>query len=133
MLTEAFELRRRLDPARGAERGLDLAVRAAGRLPDDPHLHAALLVWASDMFILDASLLQHQSEPDAFGAYAVATVDHAVHLHAPVRLDEWVLNRFDSPLGGGGLSEVRCEMRTTDGALVASAFQHALLAHNRPA
>jgi acyl-CoA thioesterase-2 len=132
MLTDAFELRRGLDPGVDAERGLDLAVKAARPLPDDPHLHAALVVWASDMFILDASLLPHQSEPNAFGAYTVATVDHAVHLHAPVRLDEWVVNRFESPLGGGGLSEVRCEMRTLDGALVASAIQHALLVHNRP-
>lgn len=132
MVTDAFEMRRQLDPVGTAERGMDLALRAVGPLPDDPHLHAALAVYVSDMFILDASLLPHQDEPVVFTDYNVATVDHALQLHAPVRLDDWVVNRFESPRGGGGLSEVRCEMRTADGVRVASGLQQGLLIDHRP-
>lgn len=130
LVTDAFELRRALDPVGAPERGMDLAVRTAGPLPDDPHLHTALAVYVSDMYILDASLLPHQDEPVVFTDYNVATVDQTVHLHAPARLDEWVVNRFESPLGGGGLSEVRCTMRTPTGEPIATALQRGLLVHH---
>ncbi|HWI43130.1 MAG TPA: acyl-CoA thioesterase domain-containing protein [Nocardioides sp.] len=131
MVTEAFELRRALDPVDAQRRGMDLAIRTVGALPDDPHLHAALAVYVSDMYILDASLLPHQAEPVVFTDYNVATVDHTIQLHAPVRLDDWVVNRFESPLGGGGLSEVRCEMRSASGARIGTALQRGILVHHR--
>lgn len=131
MLTDAFELRRRLDPVGALERGMDLAIRSVRRLPDDPLLHTALAVYVSDMFILDASLLAHQAEPVVFEHYNVATVDHTFQLHVPARLDEWVVNRFESPSGGGGISEVRFVTSTPDGARVASGLQRGILVHHR--
>lgn len=132
LMTHAFELRRGLDAVAGAGRGMDLAVRTLAPLPDDPAVHAALAVYVSDLFILDASLLPHQDgEPDAVGDYSVATVDFAIRLHAPVRLDRWVVNRFECPRAGSGLSEVRCETRTEDGALVASGTQLGVLGYTR--
>lgn len=128
LMTDAFELRRSFDDTAGAGRGLTLAVRTAGPLPDDPHLHAALAVYVSDLFILDASLAPHQPEPVPLrGPYLVASIDHAIHLHRPVRLDDWVVNRFESPTASAGLSGLRCAIRTADGDLAASVLQVGLL------
>jgi acyl-CoA thioesterase-2 len=100
-------------------------MRAAGRLPDDPALHQCVLAYASDMMLLDTSLAPHGRslfEADFMGA----SLDHALWLHRPFRADEWLLYSQDSPNLHGSRGFSRGLIFTRDGKLVASVAQEGL-------
>jgi acyl-CoA thioesterase-2 len=100
-------------------------MRAAGPLPDDPSLHQCVLAYASDMMLLDTSLAPHGRslfEPDFMGA----SLDHALWLHRPFRADEWLLYSQDSPNLHGSRGFSRGLIFTRDGKLVASVAQEGL-------
>jgi len=101
-------------------------LRADGRLPDDPVLHACIVTYASDMTVLDTATLPH-----ALGAMEeklfMASLDHAMWFHRPFRADEWLLYDQDSPTAFGGRGISRGLMYTSDGALAVSVVQEGLL------
>ena len=101
-------------------------MRAVGRLPDDPALHAAVLAYASDYSLLEPVLRAHGrfwSEP----GLKVASLDHAMWWHRPLRADDWLLYVQDSPSAQGarGLGIGRLYRR--DGVLVASVAQEGMV------
>ncbi len=70
--------------------------RTTGSLPDDPAIHRCALAYASDLTLLDSSLVplgRTLFEP----AFMGASLDHALWLHRPFRADEWLLYSQDSP------------------------------------
>ncbi|HET9035945.1 MAG TPA: acyl-CoA thioesterase II, partial [Myxococcaceae bacterium] len=71
-------------------------VRANGRLPDAPLLHACVLAYASDFSLLSTALRPHGVSWLTPGL-AVASIDHAIWFHRPFRVDEWLLYSMDSP------------------------------------
>ncbi len=111
-----------------ADRSTHQAVwmRAVGRLPDDPALHAAVLAYASDYTLLEPILRAHGRGWSERGLKA-ASLDHAMWWHRPARADEWLLYVQDSPSAQGarGLGIGRIHRR--DGALVASVAQEGML------
>ncbi|GAA4811650.1 acyl-CoA thioesterase [Nocardioides caeni] len=101
-------------------------VRAAGPVPDDPALHAALFTFASDMRILHPAVRPHARalyDDDVIPA----TIDHAVWFHRPPRVDEWMLWVYDSPWAGSSRALCRASVHTPDGVMIASAAQEGLL------
>jgi acyl-CoA thioesterase-2 len=60
----------------------------------------------------------------------VASIDHAVWFHRPLRVDEWLLYVQDSPAAAGARGFARGTLFARDGTLVASVAQEGLL---RPA
>jgi len=65
-------------------------LRADGTLPEDPVLHACVLTYASDMTLLDTTLLPHGiSWHD--NTVQMASLDHAMWFHRPFRADDWLL------------------------------------------
>jgi acyl-CoA thioesterase-2 len=101
-------------------------LRADGRLPDDPVLHACVLTYASDMTLLDTTLLPHGGSwhaPDLF----MASLDHAMWFHRPFRADEWVLYSQDTPSASGGRGLGRGHLFTADGQLAVSVVQEGLI------
>lgn len=68
-----------------------------GAMPDDPVLHAAALVYASDTTVLDSIITTHGLSWGFDRIFAV-TMNHAVWFHRPVRFDEWVLYSTSSPV-----------------------------------
>jgi acyl-CoA thioesterase II len=105
--------------------------RMARPLPDDPVLHQALLVYASDILQLASALVPHglplgreEVSPDGFDG---VSLDHAVWFHRPVRVDEWLLFEQCSPVAGGGRAFTRAEIFSPDGDLVASVAQEGLI------
>lgn len=76
---------------RGTESsGQQVWLRADGSLPNDPVLHACIVTYASDMTLLDTTLLPHGlgwSE----GGIQMASLDHAMWFHRPFRADDWLL------------------------------------------
>ena len=65
-------------------------MRADGRLPDDPTLHACVVTYASDMTLLDTTVLPFGLSWDS-PDMQMASLDHAMWFHRPFRADEWLL------------------------------------------
>ncbi len=105
-------------------------LRAADRLPDDPVLHRAVLAYASDLTLLDTSILPH---PVAFPdpRLQTASLDHAMWFHRPFRADEWILYAMDSPSASGARGFNRGSLFRRDGTLAASCAQEGLIRLHR--
>ena len=103
-----------------------LWTRVAARLPDDPALHRAALLYMSDYAMLGTALAPHGrrvQDPDV----QVASLDHALWFHRPARADDWLLYALDSPSANGAKGLVRGLFYTREGSLVASVAQEGLL------
>ena len=75
-------------------------IRATGRLPDDPAIHQCVLAYASDMTLLDSTLIPHGRTVFERSIQA-ASLDHALWFHRPFRADAWLLYAQDSPSAFG--------------------------------
>ncbi len=101
-------------------------MRILAPLPDDPCVQAAALAYMSDMTLLDTALIAHGRsvfDPDL----QVASLDHALWFHRPVRAGDWLLYAEDSPNASGGRGLTRGQLFTRDGVLVASVAQEGLI------
>ena len=101
-------------------------VRANGRLPDEPLLHACVLAYASDFSLLGTALRPHGISWLTPGL-AVASIDHALWFHRPFRVDDWLLYSMDSPTAQGGRGLSRGQFFDRSGRLVASVAQENLM------
>ena len=102
--------------------------RAAGKLPDDPLLHACVLAYASDFNLLSTALLPHGRSwfsPDM----VVASIDHALWFHREVRVDDWLLYVMDSPSSQSARGFSRGLIYDRQKRLVASVTQESLMRH----
>jgi acyl-CoA thioesterase II len=106
--------------------GRQFWIRAAGKLPDDPALHACVLAYASDLALLGASLLPHGI---IIGDRRIqpASIDHALWFHRPFRADEWLLYDQSSPSASGARGFATGRLYTQPGALAASVAQEGLI------
>ena len=107
-----------------------LWTRIGGRLPDDPAVHRAALLYLSDMTLLDAAL-----RPHGLTIYdhrlQVASLDHALWFHRPARADAWLLYAQESPNASSATGLVHGLLYAQDGTLVASVAQEGLLRRRR--
>jgi acyl-CoA thioesterase-2 len=101
-------------------------LRADGRLPDDPILHACVLTYASDMTLLDTTLLPHRGMVDDT-KLMMASLDHAMWFHRPFRADEWLLYSQDTPSSSDARGLARGLIYTESGDLVVSVMQEGLI------
>jgi acyl-CoA thioesterase II len=94
-------------------------------------VHAALLAYASDFFLMDMIFRAH---PDELGAGRANgfSVDHAIWFHRPSRFDEWHLHTQEAVaiLGDRGLA--RGAIHDQAGRLVASVMQEVLVRPRSP-
>ncbi|MFB6722866.1 acyl-CoA thioesterase [Kribbella sp. NPDC056345] len=106
--------------------GRQFWIRASGKLPDDPALHACVLAYASDLTLLGASLLPHGI---VIGDRRIqpASLDHALWFHREFRADEWLLYDQTSPSASGARGFSTGRLYTEDGRLVASVAQEGLI------
>jgi acyl-CoA thioesterase II len=118
-----FEAER--DPSLRTTRNL-VWLRADGDLPDDPLVHVCVMVYASDMTLLDSVLLAHGLSW-ADGRTKGASLDHAMWFHGPFRADRWLLYAQDSPVARGATGLARGEVYTREGDLVVSVVQEGLI------
>ena len=101
-------------------------VKADGVLPDDPVLHACIVTYASDMTLLDTTLLPHGGT-FMNAKVQMASLDHAMWFHREARLDDWLLYAEDSPSAQGGRGLGIGRMYSRDGLLVASVAQEGMV------
>jgi acyl-CoA thioesterase II len=107
-------------------------IRTTGPLPDDSAVHACVLAYASDMMLLDTSLIAHGRTVFDKRIMA-ASLDHALWFHRPFRADEWLLYAQDSPSASGALGFSRGLIFKRDGTLIASVAQEGLVRERREA
>jgi len=120
-----------LEPVKGAPPVQNVWIRATARLPDDFALHQCVLAYASDMTLLDTSLVTHGR--NLFDRdLMLASLDHSLWFHRPFRADEWLLYAQDSPSASGARGLNRGSIFTRDGRLVASVAQEGLIRVRRP-
>ncbi|KQW69325.1 acyl-CoA thioesterase II [Phenylobacterium sp. Root77] len=100
--------------------------RARDPLGSDPMIHQCALAYATDMTLLDTSLRPH-GIPWSEGRLQVASLDHALWFHHASDFTEWHLYVQDSPSASGGRGFNRGSIFNSDGKLVASATQEALI------
>ena len=91
-------------------------------LGDDPHLHAALLGYATDWTGVGGRPLH--LEGDVTG---MISLDHAAWFHRPARVDDWLLQDVQSLVNAGGRGTLRGVIRNSSGQIVASMAQEMLL------
>lgn len=106
--------------------GQQVWLRADGTLPDDPVLHACIATYASDMTLLDTTLLPHGLGWNE-GGVQMASLDHAMWFHRPFRADDWLLydqvalsTSNSRGLAGGSIY-------TKDGQLAVTVVQEGLI------
>jgi acyl-CoA thioesterase II len=92
--------------------------RIPAALPDDEHLHTALLGFATDWTGVGGR--PRHLEDDIQG---MVSLDHAAWFHRPARADEWLFYDVHSLVNAGGRGLLRGEMRDTDGRVVVSVAQ----------
>jgi acyl-CoA thioesterase II len=100
--------------------------RAMGRLPDDERLHRNLLAYASDFFLLGTSMLPHRTS-EFEGRLIMASLDHAMWFHRPLRVDDWLLYAMESPSASGARGFAQAGIFSRDGRLVATTAQEGLV------
>jgi acyl-CoA thioesterase-2 len=103
--------------------------RTAAPLPaggaDEALLHAAVTVYASDYAILEPVLRRH-GRTWLDSGLQMASIDHAMWFHRPLRADDWVLVDATSPSASSSRGLCAARMFTADGRLVVSVAQEGL-------
>ncbi|MEZ5280780.1 MAG: acyl-CoA thioesterase II [Acidimicrobiales bacterium] len=99
--------------------------KADGQLPDDPAIHQCVAAYASDMSLLDTTLLPHGL---SWGDdVMMASLDHAMWFHRPFRADHWLLFDQGTPSSSHARGLARGEIYTAEGELVVSVMQEGLI------
>jgi len=100
--------------------------RAVAPIEGDEMLHRRLLAYVSDFFLLDTATLPHGTS-FLRPTLVMASIDHAMWFHRPLRVDDWLLYAIDSPSASGARGFARASVFARDGRLVASAAQEGLV------
>ncbi len=100
--------------------------RADGTLPDDDLLHVCLLAYLSDLTLLDGILVNHGVNPTD-NRLQMASLDHALWFHRPIRVDQWLLYDISSPSASGARGLGLGHFFDQQGTLIATAFQEGLV------
>jgi acyl-CoA thioesterase II len=99
-------------------------VRTKGRLPDDPAILACVIAFISDMGVVGSARGRSPASPRDFMG---ASLDHALWFHRPGRPDDWLLFDVHPLTNAGARGLARGTLHASDGTLVASIVQEALL------
>jgi acyl-CoA thioesterase-2 len=130
--TRSAQLPRWLDPDPGVREPEQFVwIRADGSLPDDPLLHACVVVYASDLTLLDTAVMAHARSWDD-DRFMMASLDHAMWFHRSFRADEWLLYHQKSPSAYGARGLAEGFIYRQDGALAAMVIQEGLIRPVRP-
>jgi acyl-CoA thioesterase II len=107
-------------------------IKPRGKLPADQVIHNAILAFASDFAMIDTALIPHGRIMFDAGLQ-LASLDHALWIHAPFRADDWLLYALESPTASHGRGFARGAFYTRAGVLVASVTQEGLIRERKTA
>jgi len=120
------------DPLEAGERGEPrqrVWLRVTSAPPEDPPVHTALLVYASDRTLLSTATRPHGL---AWGRRFAASLDHAMWIHRPVHVDGWILYASESPVAHAARGLIFGGIFHPDGTRIASVAQEALIRAGEP-
>jgi acyl-CoA thioesterase-2 len=100
--------------------------RLDGDIPDDEIMNRSLLAYCSDFGLISGAFKPHGNNFRA-DKVRVATIDHAMWFHRPVRIKDWHLHVIDTPNAIDSRGLVRGSIYSRDGRLVASTAQEGLI------
>ncbi len=100
--------------------------RLIDQCPDDPILHRCLLAYMSDYHLLETATLPHGLSYRS-GEVTLASIDHGMWFHRPLRVDEWLLYALVSPSSSGSRGLAFGRIFDRQGRLVASTAQEGLM------
>ncbi|WP_231988181.1 acyl-CoA thioesterase [Nakamurella panacisegetis] len=100
--------------------------RSFGALPDDQLLHVCMLAYLSDLTLLDSILATHGLGWST-SRLSLASLDHAMWFHRPIRVDDWVLYDTHSPSASGSRGLAMGHFFAADGAMLATVVQEGLV------
>jgi len=91
-------------------------------VPDDRHLHAALLAHFTGNASIAAAMRPHAGIGQNQAHHTLSTAINAISIsfHADVRADKWMLYRHHSTFAGDGMTHSECRVYDCDRALLAS-------------
>ena len=92
--------------------------RIPAALPDDAHLHTALLGFATDWTGIGGRPLHLEGDTQG-----MVSLDHAAWFHRPARADEWLFYDVHSLVNAGGRGLLRGAMFDQEGRVVVSVAQ----------
>lgn len=104
----------------------DVWFRCKGEVPDDDCMHRVLLAYVSDFHLINTATLPHGLSY-LKGNVRMASLDHALWIHRPPRVDEWLLYSCDSPGSSGSRGFARGMIFDQQGLLIASAAQEGMI------
>lgn len=119
------------DPTDGHQVRRRVWLKVDEDLGPDPVLHACALAYASDLTLLRTAL---EAEPGPApeedpGPIRLASLDHALWFHRPVRLDHWLLLESVAPSTHGSRALTMGHLYDQDGEMVATIAQEGVLRH----
>jgi acyl-CoA thioesterase-2 len=95
-------------------------------LPDEHLVQVCALTYFSDLTLVRTVLGHHGGSAGTKGV-EIASIDHAMWFHAPLRADDWQLFANRSPVAGGGHGFAIGSFHTMSGHHVASVAQEVLV------
>lgn len=101
-------------------------MKAIGTLPDDQLIHQALFAYLSDYELIATAALPHGLHAGQ-GQLQMASLDHTMWFHRPLRVDRWLLFDLKSPSASGSRGLAWGQVFSEDGTLVASLAQEGLI------
>lgn len=101
-------------------------MKTFGPMPGDANLHRAALAYASDYTLLESILRKHGLSWVTPGM-RVASLDHAMWWHRPVRVDQWLLYVQESPSAQGARGLATGKIFDREGRHVASVAQEGMV------
>jgi acyl-CoA thioesterase-2 len=99
-------------------------MRVRGPIPEDPLMHAAAIIYASDRAMLSTATDRNGQE---IVGRMLASLDHAVWFHGRPRWDGWLLHDMRSPSGFGGRVMVQGVMYSQGGRRMATTTQEGVV------
>jgi acyl-CoA thioesterase-2 len=111
--------------------GKQVWTRTPVALPDDPLVHLSLFAYVSDFGLLSTSLQPHGvrlGDP----RLQIASLDHSIWFHRPLRMDQWLRFELESPNASGGRGLTMGQVYDRQGVLVASLAQEGLIRLREP-
>lgn len=97
-------------------------LRTARPLPDDQHVHAAMVAFMTDMTGTGARPLHLDGD-----IRGIVSLDHAAWFHRPLRADDWLFFDVQSTVNTGGRGFLRGTMYGRDRRVAVSIAQEQLL------
>jgi acyl-CoA thioesterase-2 len=97
-----------------------------GTLPDDQNLHTTTLAYASDFNLLITALFPHGMSFFTT-PMQIASLDHAMWFHRPVKTDEWLLYAVKSSNANNGRAFCSGKIFNREGILIANTAQEGLI------